>query len=59
MPGVSFGMPKEATKEDIKNIVKQFAYSAKLCKEVGYDGVQAHSAHGKSIYNIEPDLILL
>ncbi|EIM19493.1 FMN-linked oxidoreductase [Wallemia mellicola] len=46
MPGVSFGMPKEATKEDIKNIVKQFAYSAKLCKEVGYDGVQAHSAHG-------------
>ena len=51
MPGVSFGMPKEATKEDIKNIVKQFAYSAKLCKEVGYDGVQAHSAHGTLDFN--------
>lgn len=58
MPGVSFGTPKEATKEDIKHIVKQFAYSAKLCKEVGYDGVQTHSAHGKLIFVKFCDLTL-
>ncbi|TIA68745.1 hypothetical protein E3P92_03894 [Wallemia ichthyophaga] len=46
MPGVTFGQPRAATIEDIKNIVKQFAYTAKLCKDVGYHGVQLHGAHG-------------
>ena len=34
------------TKEDIQDVVRAFAESAKAAKEVGFDGVEIHGAHG-------------
>lgn len=39
-------VPKELTKEDIKNIVDAFKHAARRAKEAGFDGVEIHSAHG-------------
>jgi len=39
-------MPKEATREDIKRIVKLFGDAAERVKKAGFDGVQIHAAHG-------------
>ncbi|MDO4536422.1 MAG: NADH:flavin oxidoreductase [Clostridium perfringens] len=39
-------MPRELTKEDIKEIVKNFKDAAKRVKEAGFDAVEIHSAHG-------------
>lgn len=38
--------PKEASKEDIRNIVKKFGDAAVRAKEAGFDSVQLHAAHG-------------
>lgn len=38
--------PKEATKEDIKDLVESFADASVRAKESGFDGVQFHAAHG-------------
>lgn len=35
-----------ATKEEIKEIVKDYGVAAKKCQEAGADGVQIHGAHG-------------
>ena len=43
---VSKVTPKEATKEDIKFLVKSFADAALRVKKSGFDGVQIHIAHG-------------
>ena len=32
--------------KDIKNTINQFAFTAKAAKEVGFTGIQIHSAHG-------------
>ncbi|KGD64463.1 FMN-binding oxidoreductase [Alcanivorax nanhaiticus] len=34
------------TKEDIQDVIQAFAESAKAAKEVGFDGVEIHGAHG-------------
>ncbi len=34
------------TKEDIQDVIRAFADSAKAAKEVGFDGVEIHGAHG-------------
>lgn len=39
-------IPKELTKEDIKNIIGAFKQAARRAKEAGFDGVEIHSAHG-------------
>lgn len=39
-------VPKEMTKDDIKRVVECFAKSAKRAKDVGFDFVQLHGAHG-------------
>ena len=44
LPG--FGAPKAATEEELLAIIQQFAKSAKIAKECGFDGIQIHSAHG-------------
>lgn len=43
---VSKVTPKEATKDDIKFLVKSFADAALRVKKSGFDGVQIHVAHG-------------
>lgn len=42
----SFSVPKEAGKEDIKEIIKGFVEAAKRAKEAGFDGVEIHGANG-------------
>lgn len=34
------------TKEDIQDVIRAFAESAKAAKDVGFDGVEIHGAHG-------------
>ncbi|MFC3884805.1 NADH:flavin oxidoreductase [Bacillus songklensis] len=41
-----FPMPKEATKDDIAEVIKGFADAAKRAKEAGFDGVEIHGANG-------------
>lgn len=40
------GVPKELSKDEIKEIVKAFGQSAELAKQAGFDGVQLHGANG-------------
>ena len=44
LPG--FGEPTAATNADLETVISQFASSATLAKEAGFDGVEIHSAHG-------------
>jgi 2,4-dienoyl-CoA reductase-like NADH-dependent reductase (Old Yellow Enzyme family) len=39
-------VPKEFTREDIKNLINSFKEAARRTKEAGFDGVEIHSAHG-------------
>ena len=39
-------VPKELTKEEIKEIIEEFKSAALRVKEAGFDGVEIHSAHG-------------
>jgi NADH:flavin oxidoreductases, Old Yellow Enzyme family len=39
-------MPKEMTKDEIKDMVQAFARAALRVKKAGFDGVQLHVAHG-------------
>lgn len=41
-----FPTPKEASKEDIKNVIKGFVESAQRAKAAGFDGVEIHGANG-------------
>ena len=43
---VSKVTPKEATKDDIKFLIKSFANAALRVKKSGFDGVEIHIAHG-------------
>lgn len=36
----------EMTEEDIQDVIRAFADSAKLAQSVGFDGVEVHGAHG-------------
>ncbi|PCI62444.1 MAG: NADH oxidase [Kordiimonadales bacterium] len=41
-----FAVPRALTEDDIQDIIKRFATTAKLLQEAGFDGVQIHGAHG-------------
>jgi 2,4-dienoyl-CoA reductase-like NADH-dependent reductase (Old Yellow Enzyme family) len=41
-----FQVPKEATKEEITEVLRGFVNSAKRAKEVGFDGIEIHGANG-------------
>ncbi|MEC1600919.1 NADH:flavin oxidoreductase [Bacillus halotolerans] len=41
-----FKTPREATKEDIKDVITAFVQAAKRAKSVGFDGVEIHGANG-------------
>ncbi len=38
--------PRPATLDEIKQVVADFAHATTLAKEVGFDGVEVHGAHG-------------
>ncbi|KAM0327508.1 hypothetical protein ACHAQA_005796 [Verticillium albo-atrum] len=42
----AFGTPKAMTIEEIRDVVKRFAETARLSAEAGFQGVQVHGAHG-------------
>lgn len=44
-PLIKQGIPKELSKEEIKEIVVEFKDAAKRVKNAGFDGVEIHSAH--------------
>ena len=39
-------LPKEMTKEDIKQVIKDFGDTALRVKQSGFDGVEVHAGHG-------------
>lgn len=39
-------VPKPLTKEEIKELVRKYALSAKTCQLAGFDGIEIHAAHG-------------
>lgn len=41
-----FDTPREATQEEISDIIRRFGRSAAVCKNAGFSGVQIHGAHG-------------
>merc|ERR1719329_1472183 len=38
--------PRMLTLEEVRNVRQRFVDAAKVCEEVGFDGVQLHCAHG-------------
>lgn len=42
----TFPLPKEATKEDITEVIKGFVEASKNAKEAGFDGIEIHGANG-------------
>lgn len=41
-----FETPREATEDEIQDIIKRFGVSAAICKKAGFSGVEIHGAHG-------------
>ncbi len=46
LPGGRFGKPRALTDEDIRDVIRRFAFVAETSKQAGFSGVQIHSAHG-------------
>ncbi|MFL6090923.1 MAG: NADH:flavin oxidoreductase/NADH oxidase family protein [Aeromicrobium sp.] len=42
----SFATPRELTHDEIEDIIRRFATTARIVTEAGFDGVQIHGAHG-------------
>lgn len=45
-----YKVPKEMTKEDIKNIINSFKEGARRANEAGFDTIEIHGAHGYLIH---------
>ncbi len=41
-----FATPKAMTEDDIRDVIRRFATSARLAEKAGFTGVQIHGAHG-------------
>ncbi len=46
LPGGRFGKPRALESDEIRNVIARFAFAAGVAKDVGFAGVQVHSAHG-------------
>jgi 2,4-dienoyl-CoA reductase-like NADH-dependent reductase (Old Yellow Enzyme family) len=42
----NFAKPKAATLDDIQDVIKRFATTAKILQKADFDGVEIHAAHG-------------
>lgn len=50
-------MPREITKEEIKELVNDYGYAAKCTKLAGFDGLEIHAPHGYLLHSfISPRL---
>ena len=59
IPGKAYGVPKSMTSDDIENVIERFVFVAKVAKEVGFTGIQLHSAHGYLLSQfLSPDINL-
>ena len=57
IPGKAYGVPKEMTEGDIQDVIERFVFVAKVAKEVGFTGIQLHSAHGYLLSQfLSPDI---
>ncbi|MCB1139138.1 MAG: NADH:flavin oxidoreductase/NADH oxidase family protein [Leptospiraceae bacterium] len=41
-----YGKPRALTEKEIRETIRRFATTARLCVEAGFEGVQVHAAHG-------------
>ncbi len=41
-----YGAPREATEDEILDLIRRFAHVATVARETGFTGVQIHGAHG-------------
>ncbi|KAI0911161.1 NADH oxidase [Ustulina deusta] len=41
-----FGVPREATRQDLDNVIEGFAHAAEYLERAGFDGIELHGAHG-------------
>jgi len=48
----SFPHPKVMTEEDIKHVEDAFVAAAERCKEIGFDFIEIHGAHGYLMHTI-------
>jgi len=46
LEGMEYGMPREMTEEQIKQMIQDFAQAAANANEAGFDGVEVHAANG-------------
>ena len=46
LPGGRFGKPRALNGDEIRDIIKRFAFAAGIAKQTGFTGVQVHGAHG-------------
>jgi 2,4-dienoyl-CoA reductase-like NADH-dependent reductase (Old Yellow Enzyme family) len=46
LPGGQFGEPVALEDAEIEDIIARFVRAVRICKEVGFTGVQIHGAHG-------------
>lgn len=44
-------VPRELTKEEIKEMVKDYGYSAKCARLAGFDGIEIHAPHGYLLHS--------
>ena len=57
MPGAAFGKPRALEHEEIQDIIKRFAHTARVARDTGFTGVQLHGAHGYLISEfLSPDI---
>jgi len=57
IPGRRFGKPTSMNEDDILDVIQRFVFTTKVARDVGFSGVQLHSAHGYLLSEfLSPDI---